>query len=182
MTACPPVATVLPTFDLESYDYVKEKIADQYMLRDSHREYLTWAKNELVTSTDKFHPIVLTKMTIKKIRTLSPDFSFDDLTRLALSVFQEEITNTVDRIIEFPSRPISSNYILVQVNEIGIDKANDIATISYNTVGLDSERQEFLIRGERMKFEYAIALGSAYCLSRQADVVYFYKNEDYKWK
>ena len=102
-----------------------------------------------------------------------------DIGRNALS-HVKKITETTglpkcSRFLEVP-------YILVQVNEIGIDAANDIAIISHNRIGLRSDRQEFLLKGERMKFEYAVALASAYCLSREADVVYYFRNEDFKWK
>ena len=72
--------------------------------------------------------------------------------------------------------------ILVQVNEIGIDKANDIAFMSHNMDHFTPTIQKFLIKGERMKYEYAIMLASTYCLSVKADTVYYYRNEDFKWK
>jgi len=182
MDICPPVATVLPIFDIESYSHAKENIYDDHMLKNSLREYLAWAEQTKRTSSDKLHPIVLTPLNLVDLQTLAPNFTFDDLTQLALPKFQEDIKRTVDRILEFPDRPISLNYILVQVNEIGIDRVNDIAMISHDRIGLVSDKQEFLLKGERMKFEYAIVLASAYCLSREADVVYYVKNEDFKWK
>ena len=90
--------------------------------------------------------------------------------------------STADKATEFTENPISLNYILVQVNEIGVDKANDIAFISHNMDHFTPPIQKYLIKGERMKYEYAIMLASAYCLSVNADTVYYYRNEDFKWK
>ncbi len=43
------------------------------------------------------------------------------------------------------------------------------------------EKEVSIIYGERMKFEYALALASAYCIRVDADCVYYLRDTYYKW-
>lgn len=181
MKHCPPVATVLPIFDGETYDYAKRNIINGTILKDSLREYTIWAENERVTSANPFQPVALVPITRQELEMLESPFSFKQITQCILPKFQDAIMSTVDKSTKFSNQPISLNYILVQVNEIGMDKANDIAFISHNKDSFTPE-QNLIIKGERMKYEYAIMLASAHCLSVGADTVYYYRNEDFKWK
>ncbi len=180
--SCPPVAIVLPIFNEESYNYVKKRILDDGILLNNFDDYLNWAKIERESNQDKLKPTVLILISINDTKFLGNDFRFSDITKYALKKFQHSINIVIKYSFELPEHPLSLNYILLQVNEIGIDKANDIAFISHNIEGLYTSKQTYVIKGERMKFEYAIALASSYCLSLEADTVYYYRNEDFKWK
>lgn len=184
MDSYPPVGIILPIFNIETYNYVKENIFenDSYILKESLSKYLVWVDEEKKLSDDIFKPIIPIEVTVNELTTLGSAFSFLDISNLAIPKFQREVVNIMDRKIEFTDNPISINYILLQVNEIGMDKANDIAFISHNKTNMVGETQNILIKGERMKFDYAIMLASAYCLSLKADTVYYYINEDFKWK
>ena len=182
MDQCPPVATVLPIFDNESYNYAKRNIIDCTILKESLCEYLIWAKKEQKTSSNPFLPIVLIPIKLKELEEIQHPFHFKQIIQSTLPIFQDAVISTAEKSLEFCENPISLNYILVQVNEIGIDKANDIAFISHNMDHFTPPIQKFIIKGERMKYEYAIMLASAHCLSVNADTVYYYRNEDFKWK
>jgi len=67
MNHCPPVATVLPIFDDESYNYAKRNIIDGNILTDSLHEYLVWAENERETSLNPFLPIVLIPIKLQEL-------------------------------------------------------------------------------------------------------------------
>jgi len=182
MKHCPPVATVLPVFDDVSYDYAKRNIFDGAVLTDSLNEYLIWAENERVTSGNPFQPVVLIPITRQELEMFESPFYFEQIAQFTLPKFQDAVMSIADKSTEFPDQPISLNYILVQVNEIGMDKTNDIAFISHNKDNFDPLKQDFIIKGERMKYEYALMLASAHCLSVGADIVYYYRNDDFKWK
>lgn len=182
METCPPVAIVLPIFNEDSYETVKKYIIDSDILLNNLDDYRKWAKNERALSQDLLKPTVLIMITIHDLKFLGKDFWFSDITKYALEKFQNSINSVIENSLEIPENPLSLNYILLQVNEIGIDRANDLAFISHNTEGLYTENQNYIIKGERMKFEYALALASSYCLSLEADTVYYYRNEDFKWK
>ena len=182
MEQCPPVATVLPVFDDASYNYAKRYIINGTILKDSLREYLIWAEIERETSSKPFLPTVLIPIKLQELEKLQHPFYFKQIVQSSLPIFQDALISMAEKSTEFHENPISLNYILVQVNEIGIDKANDIAVISHNMDHFTPPIQKFIVKGERMKYEYAIMLASAYCLSVNADTVYYHRNEDFKWK
>jgi len=70
------------------------------------------------------------------------------------------------------------NFILVEVVEIGMDKANDIAYISHIT----NNKQDVIIDGKRLQYLYAIELAVALCTMVKSKKIYYIRNEDYKWK
>jgi hypothetical protein len=181
MKHCPPVATVLPIFDDESYNFARRNIVNSTILTGSLREYLVWAENERANSLNPFRPIVLVPITRQELEKIERPFNFAQISQSVLPKFQNSVISTADRATEFSDEPLSLNYILVQVNEIGIDKANDIATISH-IMDYPTPMQNFIIKGERMKYDYALMLASAHCLSVNANTVYYYRNEDFKWK
>ena len=184
MESCPPVGVVMPIFDLESYNFVKENISifDSYLLKNNLEDYLKWIEKERIENDDFLKPIVPIKVSKEElIKTPSP-FSFKDIGISLLPIFQKEVIKIAENSFAFNNTPISNNYILLQINEIGMDKANDIAFISYNKTRMSGETQEYLIKGERMKYEYALILASVYCLSLNADAVYYMINDDFKWK
>jgi hypothetical protein len=155
---------------------------DSTFLKDSLREYLIWAESERKALLNPLLPIVLIPIKLQDLEKLQRPFEFKQIIQRTLPNFKDAAIITANKATRFSKNPISLNYILVQVNEIGIDKANDIAFISHNIDNLSPPFQNFLIKGERMKFEYALMLASAYCLSVNADTVYYYRNEDFKWK
>lgn len=173
---------ILPTFDHNSYEYAKNNILNDKILKESLNNYLLWVEKEKKSVKDKYKPSVPISITDDEIKSLGTGFIFSDITNYVLEKYQILINKIMDNSLKFPKNPLSLNYILLQINEIGIDKANDIGFISYNTNGLLSNNQEFIIKGERMKFEYGLALASSYCLSLGADIVYYHRNEDFKWK
>lgn len=181
MTSYPPVAKVLPTFDDECYMFVKNNLIDDSILTDSLQEYLEWAKKQ-ISLADPLKPVVLIKMEKRDLKTLKCPFSFNQVAQYALPKFQDAMIQISEKVVEFSNQSKSMKYILLQVNEIGMDKANDIAFISHNEDDLVLPRQHFIIKGDRMKFEYALLLASAHCLSLGAETVYYYRNEDFKWK
>jgi hypothetical protein len=182
MEYCPHVATVLPVFNKSSYDYAKRHIRDDSILTNSLSEYIAWAKKEQANLYDPFQPIVLIEITEQELKLLKAPFCFDKIKKCIMPKFQDKVIRIAENSIELPDQPISLNYILVQVNEIGMDKANDIAFISHNNDKSFQPKQKFIIKGERMKYECALLLAAAHCLSLGADVVYYYRNDDFKWK
>jgi hypothetical protein len=86
--------------------------------------------------------------------------------------------------IEYRGEIKHTTLIFVEVQEIGMDKANDIAFISYVKYDEESNttKGERYIYGERIKFECALLLATYYCIELKAEAVYFIKNEDFKWQ
>jgi hypothetical protein len=110
MKLCPPVATVLPVFDDESYYYAKRNIFDGAILTDSLHEYLVWAENERITSGNPFQPVVLIPTTLQELEVLEFPFYFEQIAQSILPKFQDAVMSTADKSTEFSDQPISVSY------------------------------------------------------------------------
>lgn len=180
MNICPPIGVVLPIFDEDGYKYVKQHICndDRYLLQDNLKKYIFWTENKKLMNDNVFRPIIPIQIPKEDLIKISGPLNFSKICNFLLPIFQKKVIQIYDRRVEFDNTSERDNYILLQVNEIGMDKANDIAFISHIT----NNSQQYLITGERMKFEYAIMIASAYCLSLNSNKVYYLVNDDFKWK
>lgn len=175
---CPPLATTLPFFDFKSYQIAKERITDSWIFKDSFSDYQVWVEEEIAKSNNIRQPLVPIK--ISKV-----DISygiFSDLSEIASKTFRDQVKKIIDNATEYSDSHQSLDYILLRCAEIGIDKANDLSWISHERELPGVERSTPILEGERIKFEYALAIAATYCIQRDANCVYFYKDETYKWK
>lgn len=178
---CKPVANVLPSFNSESYSYAKQNIDEQKILLNSLEEYLIWSENEQLDSNDNLTlliPVLITKTELEK---LPIPFTVREIQDLASKKFEKEFETIYENSIEYSTDLNLKNYIFVEVEEIGMDKANDIAFISHIKKNGDFE-QSWLVTGEHLKYQCALALASVYCMHLEAEGVCCFRNEDYKWK
>jgi hypothetical protein len=177
LITCPPVATLIPRFNNKSYEIAKKSINDSWQLKGSLNEYLVWLSREIDECSLLLRPLVGIDIPCEKLSVSS----FQELCDISTDIFEQQISNIIDQAREFTEKHQSLNYILLNCIEIGIDKANDVTYIEHikEFPGLESKKS--IIGGERIKFEYAVALASAYCIKVGADCVYYLRDETYKW-
>lgn len=177
LDTCPPVATLIPRFNSENYQAAKKLINDSWTLKDNLKEYLIWLEKEIEEQSTLFRPLIGIEVLCKNMNISS----FQELCEVAVGVFNQQIYKIIDGAHEFTKEHQSLNYILLNCIEIGIDKANDLAYIDHVNEYPWLENKISIVSGERMKFEYALTLASAYCLKVGADCVYYLRDETYKW-
>jgi hypothetical protein len=177
ITFCPPVATVLPRFDSRAYAEAEKHINDPWKLKGSLRNYSEWVSDVIEKESSLFRPVVVMPVPIKKVRASH----FQDICGAATDIFETEIQRIIANASEFTESHQSLNYILLKCVEIGIDKANDISFIEHINEFPGLDKCSRIVEGERLKFEYALAVASAYCLKVGADCVYYLRDEKYKW-
>ncbi len=177
LVTCPPVATLIPRLNRQNYEITKKLINDSWCLRGSLQEYLTWLEKEIDECSSLFRPLIGIDIPCEEL-TIS---SFQELCEISADIFEQQIHNIIERASEFTAKHQSLNYILLNCIEIGIDKANDISYLDHINEFPGLESQTNIICGERIKFEYALVLASAYCIKVGADCVYYLRDETYKW-
>ena len=139
--------------------------------------YTNWVDKEIKKGQNPLQPILAIELRKIPIQLKS----FQELCENAVLVFQDEVTKVINLASEYTESHQSLNYILLICEEIGIDKANDISWISHRKELPGLESAEEIIEGDRIKFEYAIALAAAYCIQKEANCVYYKKDDTYKW-
>jgi len=178
-----PLVTIIPIFSHDSYEYFKTSITPKNMIPDSLEEYLTKIKLEAESLRDKIQTLVPIDIS-EEIKKLEQPFIINDVQELANYKYESLLKAIEETSIEYTDKFYNKNFIFFESQEIGIDKANDIAFISHIIYDENSKEfnQEWIIFGERIKYDYAMALSSSYCISLQAERVYSHRNEDFKWK
>ena len=178
-----PLVTVIPIFSDESYNYLTKNVLQKNSLQNSLIEYLEEMTLRTKHLEDKIHAIVPIHVSVEEIEEYEIPFSLNLIQELANEKY-EYFLNIIDNEAEKISDEHScKNFIFLEVQEIGIDKANDVAFISRITYNeFDEINQEWIIFGERLSYEYAFTLASSYCIALQAEQVHYYRNEDFKWK
>lgn len=177
LITCPPVATLIPCFNKKSYEIAKKSIKDSWWLKSSLNEYLAWLSKEIDKCSLLLRPLIGIDIPCENLDVSS----FQDLCKISTDIFQKQIDNIIDGASDFSENHQSLNYILLTCIEIGIDKANDISYIEHIKEFPGLESKKTIISGERLKFEYALIIASAYCIKVGADCVYYLLDESYKW-
>lgn len=179
-----PLVTVVPIFSNESYDYFKSNIIQKNAIPSTLEEYIKPIKNEAKELRDRIQTLVPITISIEEMNSFKVPFSINKVQELANNKYDSFLKKIKNESIEYSNKFYDKSFIFLEAYEIGIDKTNDIAFISKITYKEESEEfhQEVLLDGERISYEYAFALASSYCISFGVEKVYYYRNEDYKWK
>ena len=174
-----PIFWVVPTFNEQSYDYVKKFIEDRGILKNSLNDYLEWIENTSIEKENKIVMKIYIELEIKELNRLIKPFQINSIQQAANNISQSLNEKIKNEMTKYSGDVACSNYILVEVIEIGMDKSNDIVYISHI---INNIKQEMIIEGKRLKYEYAIEVAIALCMAVMADKIYYIRNEDYKWK
>ena len=154
---------------------------NNYILQNSLDDYIkfTTNKDNYTQVENKIKVMVNIELNLNDLKNINKPFDMNDIQHLANVKYETIYKRIENSMIEYQKNLNCDNVILVEVHEIGIDKANDIAFISHIT---NNSRQEYFIDGLRIKYEYAIALAISMCIILKAKKVYYIRNEDFKWK
>jgi len=174
-----PLIVILPIFNNESYSYVKQYLINKEILKDSLEDYMEWVDNNPRKFKNKIQLTVYVELTNKDLERNQKPFKMNDIQQYANIKYEKFYGEIEQEMEEYSENVNSNNYILVEIQEIGIDKANDIAFISHI---VNNSKQEWLVHGIRIKYEYAIHVAISFCMMLNAEKVYYIRNEDFKWK
>ena len=174
-----PLISIVPMFDEKSYLYVKHNIPNNDILQNSLNDYIEWVQENPIQAENKIKVMVYIELSLNDFKDINTPFNANNIQQLANSKYEKIYQRTEDEMLNYSNKINSNNYVLIETQEIGIDKVNDVAFISHIT---NNSKQEWLVDGLRIKYEYAIALAIAFCRIAKAEKVYYIRNEDFKWK
>jgi hypothetical protein len=132
---------------------------------------------KIKTASPKAIPAIFTHKLFRRAN------SFYELCSAATEKFNDETNKIVfERTFEFSKNRTALSYILLYIFEIGVDKTNDYASIYYISEFPGCQKQECIIHGKRMKFEFEISLSSVYAVLKNVPCVYYRRDQKYMWK
>ncbi|MDB6058459.1 MAG: hypothetical protein JWO95_2303, partial [Verrucomicrobiales bacterium] len=139
------------------------------------------AKRELETST-RLKPFVSIPIAYDDFAAWidSPQltWSFSDLCYYANDLFEERVrTLLFSSSDQAKTKIIPLEYILVELQEIGSDEANDLASIYHVCLTPGFERKDTIFEDENIFLYYALTVASSYAVKRNVDTVLYYKRK-----
>jgi len=183
---CPPVATCFPKLSITNWSKFQAAMPDESKLQDEYASWLKWAKEQEQQGGTDLQPFIAIDIEYKNCiawyRQADENLSFSTLCHFAVEVFQKKIRSIMDGAInKMESNLLIPSHIFLVTEEIGQDKAFDISSIYYINETPGFERDDIIIANERLFFEYALALASAYAVRMGLEAVVYEKNEKYAW-
>lgn len=181
MTTCPPVAIAFPSPTEDEWAQLKRTLNDSHKLETNYLSWRRYQQNAESVSNELLRPFVPMAVTheefSKWIKQTGNVSSFRSLCEHAANVFHKKVQAISLQAAEMTSDSVvPATYIYLVINEIGQDKAYDVSSVYYvsNIPGL--ERKETIISNQKMFFEYAVTLASAYAIKLNCEVVLYSKN------
>ena len=184
--SCPPVATCFPKLSKKNWSKFKDTMPVEAKLQDDYVSWLTWAKEQEQLGGTKLQPFIAIDIKYEDCiswrRQADENLSFSTLCCFAVEVFETKIRSIIDGAInKMESNLIIPSYIFLLTEKIGQDKAFDVSSIYYINEMPGFERDDIIIENERLFFEYALALASAYAVRMGLETVVYEKNEKHAW-
>lgn len=184
LTHCPPVATVFGDLSYLEWQRCKEHRPSASWLGRSYTEWQE--KREYAERTCSTKPLVAIPVSFEKWDAWAqdqPNTAAATIHRFAHMMFEERIQELLRTTLEWTtSSVVPTRYILVVTEEIGQDRANDVSHIMEICEYASGERQvEEILTDRRMFHEHALAVGCAYAVARQINVVMWQKDLSYAW-
>jgi hypothetical protein len=184
LSRCPPVATVFGDLAYADWRRCRERYPNAMWLGETYRDWLQQRTSAEQTCVVK--PLVGITVAFDDWFAWArqqPDANIATVHRYANATFERRIRlllRTARERTEDLVLPIRS--ILVVTEEIGQDRANDVSHILEICESVSGEPQvEEVLVDQRMFHEYALAVGCAYAVARQIEVVTWQKDRHYAW-
>ncbi len=185
LTKCPPVGIIFPKLDRENWEKFREKECYDAAFKDTYGEWLDYAAEKRAENNDELNPFVEIEITCDEFckKHDEDEAYFAHLCEYATEVFQETITDVIDAAKnQAEVQIILPEYILLVVEEIGQDKANDLSSIYQVRQSLGSQNIDAILENKKLFFEYGLALASSYAVKHCISHVIYRRDQTYMWQ
>ena len=185
ITKCPPVGIIFPKLDKENWGKFKEIMPHDTKLKDSYKEWLAFADEQTHKNDEEFKPFVNVEVNYDKFRKQysGDEVFFEQLCIYATDVFQDQVRKLMESAMsQAETHIILPEYILLAVEEIGQDKANDLSSIYHVRQSLGQQKIDAILKNKQLFFEYGLALAASYAVKHRVSIVMYERDQTYMWQ
>lgn len=185
LTTCPPVGIIFPKFNKENWEKFREKECYDTAFKGTYREWLDYAAEKRAENNDELKPFIEIEITYDEFckKYDENEAYFGHLCEYATEVFQKRITDVIDAAKDQTEvHIILPEYILLVVEEIGQDKANDLSSIYHVRQFLGQQNVDTILENKKLFFEYSLALASSYAVKHSISNVIYKREQTYMWQ
>lgn len=97
-------------------------------------------------------------------------------------LFEKKVKKMLSNSISINDALKLPEYLLLVIEEIGQDKANDYGSIIHVTNNFDEKIETVLEENEPMFFELGLAFAAAYAVKLELSAVFYQRNRKYVWE
>lgn len=184
--SCPPVAMTFPDVSLDDWTILFEKIPHGFW-KKTYQEWLVFRENETSKSSSPLRPSVPIYVIYDDYNewreSLGLDLCFSSLCNYAGKMFNERINRQLQCVYDKKDfNLILQKYVLLVVEEIGQDKANDISSIYLAEERFGEPVLKPLVENQRIFYEHALGLACAYAIKHGSEVVLHDVDKTFCWE
>ncbi|MFZ2727696.1 MAG: hypothetical protein WAX77_15700 [Methylococcaceae bacterium] len=184
INTCPVISTVFPQFSLKSWHLLKTILHDECKIKDSYAEWILFSNTEEKNDSTLLKPFVQLELSDDEIIEFieNTDCTFKNLCELATEKYHYRTKKIIDSAKNIKNNIFYFNkFIYFEINEIGKDKNNDLASIYMIHSINGTEVIDIIFENQRIFFEYAICLASAYAIKNKVDIIMYWIDKKYCW-
>jgi len=182
LTKCPPVARVFPALSVDDWKLFKEKLPTIHNLQSSYKDWQSFQASREHERSEILKPLVILDVKYSSftawISKPSDNWQFADICEFATHLFELRIRDILERLKDKEkTKIIPPEYIYLIVHEIGQDEVNDLCSIYYVSETPGFEREEVILKNEKLFFKYGVVVAASYAVKRKVDVVFYSKRQ-----
>lgn len=189
---CPPVGVTFPKLTRDEWGCFKDAMPSDSFFKESYEDFTRFAAEEARQHEDgdfdPRQPFVPVEVTLGDFmawcQSNEQPKSGAALCRYTADVFTKRAQSLVLGARELSRRSIVTPvYVLVRVDEIGQDAANDISAVVLvrERAGCESEVTE-IVTNLKAFHEYALAVGAAYAIKHGVTALMYVRDRTYVWE
>jgi len=185
LTTCPPVGIIFPKLNKENWEKFREKECYDTAFKETYREWLDFAAEERAKNNDELMPFIEIEITYEEFcnKYDENEAYFILLCEYATEVFQKRINDVIAAAKDqAEANIILPKYILLVVEEIGNDKANDLSSIYLLRQSLGQKNVDTILKNKNLFFNYSLALASSYAVKHNISNVIYHRDQTYMWQ
>lgn len=179
---CPPIAVTFPFLSEFDWKLFKDAMPTESRLMATYKEWLRFGPDETSEVTDPLEPLLLLDVKFEEfahwISKPKEQWQFSDINHFANEILTQRALPLLQSAKDIEqTQVLPLDYILLVVNEVGTDKANDFASIYYVSEVVGFERNEALVENAKMFFEHGMAVAASYAIKRKVNSLFYRKRK-----
>lgn len=185
LTICPPVGIIFPKLNKENWEKFRDKECYDAAFKDTYREWLDYTSEERSQNNDELKPFIEIEITYDEFCKSYDENEayFINLCDYATEVFHKRITCVIEAAKDQSDMHIIlPEYILLVVEEIGQDKANDLSSIYHVRQSFGQQNVDTILKNKKLFFDYSLTLASSYAVKHNISSVLYQRDQTYMWQ
>ena len=182
----PILARTFPKINYDDWLEFKKLLTDSFHLKETYSDWLSFQQQKTSCTDTYLQSFVCLKAQpaefINWSRKSDKKFTFQSLCLYVNDLFEKKVKKMLSNPISINDALKVPEYLLLVIEEIGQDEANDYGSIIHVTNNFDEKIETVLVENEPMFFKLGLAFAAAYAVKLELSAVFYQRNRKYVWE